>query len=162
MKIINSSLFLVGSFLFLSGCQKSTSEDDNDQTTAKQGQLMASSWKYDNAKIDADNNGTGDTGIPPSVLQPCQTDNILTFTSTTDGTIDEGGVKCDASDPQSNPFTYTLTNNETVINFSAAIFAGVGGDFKIITLSDTQLALSKSLTIPPSPTPITVIAYFKH
>jgi hypothetical protein len=162
MKIINTSLFLFGAVLFFSGCQKSTSEDDNDQTTPKQEQLMASSWKYESAKIDADNNGTGDTGIPAGALQPCQTDNILTFSSTTEGTIDEGGVKCATTDPQSNPFTYTLTNNETVINFSAAIFAGVGGDFKIITLSDTQLALSKSLTIPPSPVPITVIAYFKH
>lgn len=159
MKHISAPLLVISFILILSGCQKSSS---GDGTKTNQEKLTASSWKYENAKIDVDNNGTGDTNIPAGLLQPCQTDNILTFSTNTTGTIDEGQLKCNAGDPQSLPFTYSLTNNETVINFSTAIFAGVGGDFKIITLTDTELALSKPLVIPPSTTPLTVIVYFKH
>ena len=148
-------------FLMLLGFAVTASNCKKDKTTPKTKTelVSSSSWKYESAGIDADNNGTGETPMPPGILLNCQTDNVLVFMPNGTGTVDEGSTKCNAGDPQIIPFTWSFTNSETVINFSAVVFAGVGGDFKIITLTETQLVLSKQLTVP---IPITVVVTFKH
>lgn len=160
MKVL--SLFtILSSLLFLGSCQKEGSS--NNTTPKTKTELVSSStWKYNDAKIDSDNNGTGDLALPAGVVEACQTDNTIVFTKTGTGTIDEGPTKCDPLDPQTIPFTWTFSSNETVINFSSAFFAGVGGDFKIISLTETELILSKTITVPPVPIPFTVVILFKH
>ena len=159
MKLNIAALFILMNMVLLTSCEKSN--DDNNEKT-KTELITASVWKYDNAKIDLDNNGTGDMNVPDGVIEPCQTDNTLTFFANGSGTMDEGPTKCDAGDPQTSSFTWSFTSNETVITFTGAIFAGVGGDFKIITLTETDLQLSKVMTDPGSGTSYTVIASFKH
>ena len=162
MKLNIASLFILMNMVLFTSCEKSNDDDDNNQEKTKTELISASVWKYDNAQIDADNNGTGDMNVPAGVIEPCQTDNTLTFNANGSGTMDEGATKCDANVPQTSSFTWSFTSNETVINFTGAVFAGIGGDFKIIALTETDLKLSKVLTIPGSPTPLTVIASFKH
>jgi hypothetical protein len=149
------------SLIILGSCQKEDSGGGNTPKT-KTELLSTTSWKYNDAKIDTDNNGTGDIALPVGLVESCQTDNTITFASNGSGTVDEGGSKCDAADPQSIPFTWNFTSNESVINFSSAVFVGVGGDFKIISLTETELVLSKSITVPTIPLPITVVVSFKH
>ena len=135
---------------------------NNNSTKSKTELISSSSWKYESAGIDADNNGTGETPIPSGMLATCDTDNLLIFMANGTGTVDEGSTKCAAGDPQTTSFNWTFASNETEINISAVVFAGVSGGFKIITLTDTQLVLSKPLTIPGVPIPVTVVATFKH
>ncbi len=161
MKLNIAALFILMNVVLFTSCEKSNGDDDNNEKT-KTELISASVWKYDNAKIDLDNNGTGDMAVPDGVIELCQTDNTLTFSANGSGTMDEGATKCNAGDPQTSAFTWTFTSSETVINFTGAIFAGVGGDFKIIALTETDLKLSKVITVPGSPAPLTVIASFKH
>lgn len=143
--------------LLIISCQK-----EGSGAKSKTELIASASWKYESAAIDSDNNGTGETPLPAGILEACQTDNLLIFAANGSGTVDEGATKCNAGDPQTVPFTWTFGTNETVINFSSAVFAGVSGEFKIITLTETQLVLSKSITVSPLPFPVTVIASFKH
>lgn len=160
MKVL-SLLSLLSTLLILGSCQK---DDSTNTTTKTKTELITlKAWKYNDAKIDADNNGTGDQAIPAGVIEPCQTDNAITFTTNGSGTVDEGPTKCDATDPQSIPFTWSFTNNETTLNFSSPLFAGFGGDFKIISLTETELVISQLVSILPPPLPsVTIIASFKH
>src|ERR671918_285608 len=101
--------------MLLCGCQKG---EGGAKTNA---QLLATgSWRFESAMVDSDNNGTGDFPVPAGILEVCQTDNLLFFQESGSGTVDEGPTKCDASDPQTVPFTWNFTTNETVINFSSA------------------------------------------
>lgn len=160
MKVL-SLLSFFSALMILGSCQKDDSSNSSPKT--KMELITLSAWKYNDAKIDTDNNGTGDQAIPAGVLEPCQTDNAITFTSNLSGTIDEGPTKCDAGDPQSVPFTWSFTNNETMINFSSPLFVGFGGDFKIISLTETELVISQQVSILPPPLPsVTIIASFKH
>ena len=160
MKSLSFSILLV-SALVSGGCQK---EDSSSPSTKTKTELLtSSSWKYNDAKIDTDNNGTGDQAIPAGFVESCQTDNKITFTSNGSGTIDEGPTKCDAADPQTLPFTWSFTTNETMINFSSALFAGIGGDFKVVSLTETDLVISQQVSILPPPLPaVSIVATFKH
>lgn len=160
MKVL-SLLTFFSAVLILGSCQK---DDSTTPTTKTKTELITmKAWKYNDAKIDTDNNGTGDQSIPAGVIESCQTDNTITFTSNGSGTIDEGSTKCDMADPQSVPFTWSFTTNETMINFSSPLFVGFGGDFKIISLTETELVISQQVSILPPPLPsVTIIASFKH
>ena len=160
MKVLSLLSFL-SAVLILGSCQK---DDSNDPTTKTKTELITlKAWKYNDAKIDADNNGTGDQAIPAGVIEACQTYNNITFATSGSGTIDEGPTKCDAGDPQSIPFTWSFKSNETIINFSSPLFAGFGGDFKIISLTETELIISQQVSVLPPPLPaVSVIASFKH
>ena len=160
MKVLSFFAFL--SLVVLGSCQKDDDGNPAPSPKTKQELIASSAWKYNDAKIDSDNNGTGDVALPAGVVESCQTDNTILFASNGTGTVDEGPTKCNATDPQKIPFTWNLASNESVINFSSAVFAGVGGDFKIISLTETELILSKQLTVPPIPLPLTVVVSFKH
>jgi hypothetical protein len=158
MKFRFTALFILLNVVLFTSCEKSNNDDQKTNTEL----LTASIWLYNDAKIDADNNGTGDFDVPAGYIEDCQKDNTLSFSANGTGVVDEGATKCNTADPQSVPFTWTFTTNETVLNFSAAVFAGAAGDYKIVSLTETELKLSKIFTIPGSPTPLNIIASFKH
>lgn len=100
--------------------------------------ISTGTWRFSTATV---------SGIDiSSSLQACQKDNILTFVSAGTGTADEGATKCNAGDPQTSPFTWSFTSAETVLNVSAALFTGGSGTFNIVTLSETQLVLSQTIS----------------
>lgn len=155
MKRLNLIFTVIAAGILVS-CEKSPDGKSNTEL------ITQASWKYESASIDSDNNGSGETPLPGGTLQSCQTDNLLILNANGTGTVDEGTTKCNAADPQTAALTWSFTTNETIINFNSPVFAGVGGDFRIISLTETQLVLSKQVTLPPIPLPITVIATFKH
>jgi hypothetical protein len=153
-RLIISILVLV---VFGYSCKKDKSTVSNNP------QLITSSpWLFSSAQVDQNNDGVGDVTLPPSFLTPCYTDNFLTFSINGSGILDEGLTKCNASDPQTVPFTWNFTNTEKNINFSTAIFPGASGDFKIIKLDASVLILSKLTTVPGYPSQVTVIITFIH
>jgi hypothetical protein len=141
---------------FFISCKK----DKTSAAPTKAQLITAKSWYFSAASIDQNNDGVGDTSIPPSVLLACYTDNFLTFSANGTGVSDEGALKCNTSNPQTTNFTWSFTNAEQNVNFTATIFPGATGDFKIITLNDTQLILSKLTTLPGFSSPSTVIITF--
>lgn len=157
-QILSITALIVIMLVALVSCKKSDTQQQKTNTEL----VSQSAWKYDTAAIDGDNNGTAETSLPAGTLDPCETDNLIIFNANGNGTIDEGATKCDIADPQTLPFTWTFQDNETTLTFSSVVFAGLTGDFKIITLNGTQLVLSKVVSLTGIPIPVTVIITFKH
>ncbi|MBC7849194.1 MAG: hypothetical protein H7Y31_05640 [Chitinophagaceae bacterium] len=135
---------------------------DKDSTPASNTELLSASvWRYDNAGIDTDKNGTTDSPLPPGYVSSCETDNTLKFEADGKGIIDEGASTCTVGDPQSVPFSWTFASGETTINFPSAVFAGISGDVKILKLTSTELHLSKEVSVG-LPFDVTVIVQLKH
>ena len=124
------SFLLLGSLSFLS-CSKDNDDDGNTGGNATT-LITASTWKYSDAGLDMNNDGMKDAGLPPGVIASCDTDNTITFKSDNTGVLDEGGTKCNTSNPQTVPFTWSLVNNGAGINFSTPLFPGISGDLKYV------------------------------
>ena len=138
-KVISLTLAVIFSAsLFFVSCNK----EGNDNTPApktKAQLITQSTWKFSSATV-------GGLNIS-SALQNCQKDNILTFVSNGSGTVDEGLLKCDAGDPQTNPFTWSFQNSETQLFISATLFTGGSSTFNLVSLTETQLVLSQNITV---------------
>lgn len=135
-----------------SACKKSKSKSRTDLITQ-------SSWKYENAGLDVNRDGTVDAPIPGGFMQSCDLDNTITFNSNGTGVADEGATKCDPSSPQSSPFTWSFKDNEQTITLSNAVFGGLNGDIKVKTINENQLELHKEVNMM---TIVNVIVFLKH
>jgi len=124
------------------GCSKDD-DDDNPAPKTNTELLTTGTWKFSDAKV----NGTSVS----SFLETCQKDNILTFLPAGTGTAGEGATKCNASDPDSNPFNWSFQTNETVLFVSTPFFTGGSSTFTIVSLTETQLVLSQMITISGFP-----------
>lgn len=84
------------------------------------------------------------TGSPVSDVFPyydaCEKDDITIFKTNSEGEFNAGPTKCDPGDPQSNPFLWTLKNNNTVLSISAL------ADFNITQLDETTLKVTDTFT----------------
>ena len=114
--------------------------------------LTLNTWKFSNAKVE-------NTDVS-ALIQTCQKDNLLTFSPNFTGILDEGATKCNPGDPQSNPFTWSLANNETLLHVSTVFFTGGNSVFTIVALTDAQLVLSQAITV--SGTLQTAVITFIH
>lgn len=142
--------------LLFSACKK------NDTAGPTKMELITTStWKFDKAGLDVNKDGFMDTDLPPGYLVECDKDNVITFKSDGTGTVDEGASKCDPADPQTSPFTWSFKNNETILNFPAAVFNGITGDVTIQKLTTTELDMIKEVNIG-APTTVNVIFEMKH
>jgi len=115
--------------------------------------LTQNTWKFSSATV----NGMDAS----SNLQACQKDNVYTFISAGTGNEDEGPSKCNSGDPQTIPFTWNFTTNETVLHVSTSFFSGASNDFTIMTLSETQLVVTIPYTPPAGPT-LNLVVTFVH
>jgi len=123
------------------GCSK---DDDNNPTPKTNTELLTmSTWKFSDAKV-------GGNSIA-AFLDPCQKDNILTFLAAGTGTAAEGATKCNASDPDSSSFNWSFQTNETVLFVSTPFFTGGSSTFTIVSLTETQLVLSQTITLSGIP-----------
>ena len=122
----------------------SCKKDDADPpaTTTKTTILAEQSWKFNNAGLDPNKDGTIDTDVS-GFVNACLKDNTVSFATNGSGTSDEGATKCNSADPQSIPFTWNFASNETLININGNAVAGKGGQYKIISLTNTAFSLSK-------------------
>jgi hypothetical protein len=150
---INTLLFC---FLCLIACSKSGSKKSKTEL------ISSASWKFSQAGLDNNGDGTIDVAAPAGFVEACVTDNVVTFKSDKSGIVDEGATKCSSSDPQTSPFTWTLSSDESQITFSGALVAGIGGDAKIIEVSESRFVLSKALTISGFPLPVPVVVILVH
>lgn len=138
----------------------SCSKEDNPPPAAKTKTelITTGTWKFEKAEaaILGDISGS---------LEACNKDNTIAFTSTSNnkgtGIADEGGTKCNAANPQTVAFNWTLENNETKLVSDKPLFPGGSGEFTIVSLTESNLVVSQPMTIPPVPT-TTVTITLKH
>jgi hypothetical protein len=151
MKRLNlAALVVLSMSLFFAACSKS---DSNNTTKTKTQLITQASWKFSIATV----NGTDVS----SLINSCQKDNVLTFSATGGtGTLDEGPTKCNSGDPQTTPFTWSFTNNESTLHVSQVFFTGGSSDFTIVSLTDTQLVVSQIVNV--AGTMQTAVITFMH
>jgi hypothetical protein len=143
-------------FSFLS-CKKDSSSDSNNSDANTQ-QLTSADWKYDSGGIgDANGNILFDF---TSNIPTCSLDNTARFKSDGTGTIFENASVCQNASQATN-FTWNFASNQTILNVSSGAFAGIGGSFKIKTLSGTQMTLLKDTTVTGLGS-VTAVIKLKH
>jgi lipocalin-like protein len=151
-KVLLSILsFAILSVAFVA-CNKD--DDNNNNQKTKTELITQSTWKFDHATA----SGFGDVSAQ---LPACRKDNVITLSSNGSGSIDEGPTKCNAGDPQTTAITWSFLNNETTLHLSSALFTGGSTDFTIVSLTETNLVISQTMTIAPYPA-TTVEITFKH
>jgi hypothetical protein len=140
--IFYSFICFSAALLLLTSCEK---EKDNTPAPKTKTELLTTgSWKFSNATV-------GGTNVN-ALLQTCQKDNIMTFVAVgLTGTLDEGLTKCNAGDPQTNPFTWSFTSGETILNISTPLFTGGSSTFTLVSLSVTELIVSQNITVGGTP-----------
>lgn len=155
------ALILIGFVAF--SCQKDGG-DDTGGTKTKTDLITSAAWKYDTAAIDLNNDGKTDQALPAGTIENCDRDNTITLKKDGTGTVDEGGSKCNASDPQQTAITWQFKNNETVINIPDTVYGSISGDINILELTDTKLRLMKPIQESIGGIPVTfyVIVTLKH
>src|SRR5690242_16478785 len=102
-------LSIISSFILVQ-CHK-----DNNTPKSRTVLLTQASWKFKSATV----NGSDAS----SLTSACQRDNIYVFAANGSGTANEGASKCNASDPDSVPFTWNFLTSETQLYVSAPLYA---------------------------------------
>lgn len=142
--------FITTGFFLITGCEKD--KDPAPQKT-KTELITSGSWKFEKATA----SGIGDISAHPSLA--CYIDNTMTFSSNLTGTISEGANVCTSPAPAT--FTWAFQSNETILHLNFTLFAGGSPDFTIVSLTETNLVLSQTMTIAPYPA-TTIEVTFKH
>lgn len=142
---------IISAFLLFWVCATAfrCSKEEPAQIT-KTDYIAAGTWKYDNAGIDQDKNGTIDYNlsvVAPTLVQVCKTDNGITFNRDKSGVTDEGATKCSTTDPQTTSFNWNFADSETALEVSNNISAIMNGKSKILTLTTTAFTLSRDTVL---------------
>ena len=114
--------------------------------------IMQGSWSFDKifqGSIDV-------TGPTPA----CYKDNVVTFTTTTSGTVSEGANVCPSPAPAT--FTWSWNSGETVLQLNAAFFPGGSTNFNLVSLTETALVVSQVANFGAPGDPQTYTFHYKH
>lgn len=117
-------------FALLIAVTAGTACSKNDTKKSNSELITQGTWKFASAGLDSDKNGTVD--MEDGSIEPCEKDNIATFTIGGTGSYDEGATKCDISAPQTKAFTWQFKNAEKELEFD-------GDTFTILSINDSQL-----------------------
>jgi hypothetical protein len=126
--LLRSVLLILLPF-FLLHCNK----DEEPKTTSE---LLIGTWSL-TAEVYTPtiNFGSGPVTDYYPYYENCEKDNVIIFKANSEGEFNEGATKCDAADPQTVPFLWTLQNNNTKLSISAIV------TMDILQLDDTTLKL---------------------
>lgn len=143
--------FIALALIFISGCGKD--KDDPAPAKTKTELITTGSWKFQSASSSL----AGDISSYPQLA--CYTDNTMTFATNLSGTIAEGANVCTSPAPAT--FTWSFQTSETILHLSFTLFAGGSPDFTIVSINETNLVLSQSVTFPGFPAQVITVT-FKH
>lgn len=135
-------IFLLFGVISVLGCEKDSDDQDSDKVQL----LTAAEWKYDSGGIGDANGNIILNFSSTSFIPACTFDNSVRFMANGDGTALENANVCPGV-PASSIFRWSLTSNETVLAITGGAVAGLGGNFRIGTLSTTALQLLKDTTV---------------
>lgn len=129
------------------GCQKDAAPKTKTEL------LTQASWKFSTASASG-------TDITNNAAIACIKDDVITFTSSTAGTITEGTIVC--SPTTAGSFTWSFQSSETQLQMSSGIYPAGSGLFTITALTETSLTITQNVVIPPSSSAIPVSATYIH
>jgi len=107
-------LLLVSAVIFISGCNK----DKDDKSLSRSDILTIGKWRMTALKmtppVDYDGDGIVDSDVY-AFIEACDKDDYFTFMK--DGTLElnEGTLKCDPLDPQTQTDNWSFVNDEKEI-----------------------------------------------
>ena len=115
---IKFSVLLITTVALMTGCKKynitapyppamSTNKSPAENLTQKTWRLLSYGF---------DHNKNGLVDIDEESIRDCEKDNTYTFNKDGSGVVTENAMICDANNPV-NQFAWTLTNNDTVLDF---------------------------------------------
>lgn len=138
----------------LSSCQKS----NDDEPKTKTALLSSSLWKIASIGVDLDKNNTVDLPYP---LENCEKDNTLEFKTDGTGITYEGATKCDPDDPDTENFTWSFKNNETILSIAipGSFFSG---ETTLITLNSSTMEAYLDFTDPDTQTELRIVFKLIH
>lgn len=145
----NWILPLTAFLIFISACSK----NGEDTPPTKTQLLTSGNWKFKSAVA----NGSDVSGV----IQACQKDNILSFSTNLSGNVAEGATKCNSGDPDNNPFTWAFASAETEITVSSPLFTNGGTTFTLISLTAAELVVQMPYN-PPVGASILMTITFNH
>jgi len=133
IRICFSGLILMITFL---GCKKEKEQKVELPVAIRL--LTEKPWKL--LSYGYDSNKDGLINAEEETIRDCEKDNISVFNTDGTGIVHENGITCDGDD-QSNQFKWSLTNNDTVLDFiyGTAFIAKLSDDSLIITNSNSDL-----------------------
>lgn len=123
-------LLLAAVAIALPACKKDDGAAKEEILTSKSCWKQTKSESYD----DTTKQWSDDT------IDDCDKDDCTSFKSDKTLTIDEGAVKCDPSDPQSTPGTWSLSSDGKTMTLTDTGL-GITLTGNVVELSDTKLVL---------------------
>ena len=129
-------------------------KDNDSPAKTKTDLLCQANWKFSAATVGGADASGG--------MQPCYKDNIIKFNSNGSGTADEGATICTAGNPQTYSLTWSFLSGETQIKINPPLFPGGSDTYTLVTLTETQLVASQSMTLPAPFGVQTVVVTFVH
>ena len=93
-----------------------------------------------------DLNKDGIIDVVDTTIKSCFKDNTYTFKSDSTGIADNGPTKCNPTDPQTTPFTWSFggTNQSTIKSDADPLLAS---GLNIFSLTSTKIVLYKDTTV---------------
>lgn len=129
--------------IWAAACKKSHSSP-TDTTPPRVTLITQASWKFDSSGVDGNKDGIID--VVDTTLQPCLKDNTYQFNKDSTGIADNGPTKCNPSDPQTTPFTWSFSGtNQSVIKSNADPI--LAGGVNIFSMTSTKMVLYKDTTV---------------
>ncbi|MDP4150396.1 MAG: hypothetical protein Q8927_01390 [Bacteroidota bacterium] len=113
--------------------------------------LTHSPWKYEKAGFDSDEDGVFDA-LDPSIAG-CEVGNTVVFKPDGTGSLQSGLIKCKVSDPDSLPFIWAFSNNDSSIYFQDQYY-------KVRALDKDHFEIYADESLGESKTRYTII--FRH
>lgn len=156
---MKKAFFFLPVLVLAISCDKNDNKDNTSGTTKTQ-IITQSAWKFENAGVDFDKNGTAELDIS-NQIEACAKDNTYKFEANGSGTINEGAMMCSTSPGQTAPFTWAFISNETELKITSNAAQIINGQYKLVGLTDTRMTLSKDTTITGMGS-ATLIANFIH
>jgi hypothetical protein len=144
-EIMKRNLWIVSCSIALftcwTACKKNNSSSDNTSRTTL---ITEASWKFDSSGADLNKDGIID--IVDTTIKSCFKDNTYTFKSDSTGIADNGPTKCNPTDPQSTPFTWSFggTGQSTIKSDADPLLAN---GLNIYSLTSTKMVLYKDTTV---------------
>lgn len=145
MKIKILLVCLLATTLF-NGCKKDEEPTTTPTPSSKKATLIDKNWKLtaytSNPGYDM---GSGPMTNLIGYIPPCELNDITVYTTSNTYTIDEGATKCSAGNPQTKESgTWAFNSGETTLTRTPSV--GVAKEYPIVTLNETTLSLTESLT----------------
>lgn len=147
--MIKRLISFAGLFTLVALLNINCSKDDDPEPPAaktKKELITTGSWKFEK--------------IEPKLAEAyiaCFMDNTTTFTADGKGNSADGAIACT---PPTGNFNWNFTDNESKLHLDATLIPAGSNDFTIVTLNETNMALSQNVTSPIGPVAVTIT--FKH